>query len=299
VEAVTKQRKRIININREELWALTSFCGDKEAFSAVHFRINGRAQLEAASSDGKCSIQCVGKASGCDAGEWAIDCAYLEQCKMSLGKGQSLAIELSKTGVEDALIIDAESGDTISTVKWHREAASTQLSFGEVVRGLKIPSDKNHSGSWAAIDPQIFGRLTRVKVATDDCPVTIYPPKDPSSLVYFEARSEHGHWKGAIVPEKVLGPGEEADEPEEEDEGAPGRSDRQTRLDLADRAKAKPKDEAEDVDDEDDGIIDDEEAEQLKAQQEATSDEPELETSKRKRKVKPSQMKSKKKGRGK
>jgi hypothetical protein len=292
VEAVTKSKKRIINISREELWALNSFCGDKEAFSAVHFRINGRAQLEAASSDGKCSIQCVAKAAGCEAGEWAIDCAYLEQCKMSLAKGQSLAIELSASGVEDALIIDTESGDTISTVTWHREAASTQLSFGEVVKGLKIPSDKNHQGSWAAIDPAIFARLQRVKVATDDCPVTIYPPKDPGALVYFEARSEHGHWKGAIVPEKVLGPGEEADEPEDEDEGAPGRNDRQTRLDLADRTKPKAKD--------DDGIISDEEAERLKAEQSGEAPEPELETAKprKTKRVKPSQMKPKK-GRGK
>lgn len=280
MEAVTKSKKRIINISREELWALNSFCGDKEAFSAVHFRINGRAQLEAASSDGKCSIQCVAKAAGCEAGEWAIDCAYLEQCKMSLAKGQSLAIELSASGVEDALIIDTESGDTISTVTWHREAASTQLSFGEVVKGLKIPSDKNHQGSWAAIDPAIFARLQRVKVATDDCPVTIYPPKDPGALVYFEARSEHGHWKGAIVPEKVLGPGEEADEPEDEDEGAPGRNDRQTRLDLADRAKAEAKTDA------GDGTEDDDSGEDGEAEA--------VEPAKRHRKVKASQMRPKK-----
>lgn len=290
-----------IEINREELWALLSFTSEKEEFSAVHFRVNGRAKLEAAATDGKRSVECIAKAEKAEPGEWAIDAAFLEKCRSALGKDESLIIELTKSGLKDARVVNMESGDTICPIGWNREAASTQMSMSGIVAGLKLPDDKNHVGSWVAIDPEVLRGLTRVKVATDGCPITLWPPKDPNSTLFFEATGEAGHWKGAIVPETVLGPGEEADEPADEDDDAPGRNDRQTRLDLADRAKAPKAKAEEEPDDEDDGVIDDEEAEQLKAQQ-AETDEPELATAKphKQRKVKPSQMRPKaKKGRGK
>jgi hypothetical protein len=294
VEAINKGTRRRAHFNREELWALLSFTGKGDQYGVVHLRINGRAALEAGATDGKRAVECIGKAKDCAAGEWAIDSAYLEQCRAALKKGEALVLELTDKGIGAALIVDAESGDTISTINWNREAANTQITMREIVGDLKVPKDKNHTGSWCAIDPEVLRGLTRVRVATDGMPVTIYPPSEPTAPLYFEARAETGHWKGSVVPEAVLGPGDGRDEPDDEDDGAPGNSAnaRQTRLDLADRAKV-PKADA------DDGIIEDAEAERLKAEQ-AGDDEPELETSKRKRtaKVKPSQMKPKK-GRGK
>lgn len=232
--------KKGIEINREELWALLSFTGGGEQHSCVHFRVNGSSKLEAASTDGKRSVECVAKADGAVPGEWAIDSEFLELCRHACDAPEkSILIRLSSAGVRDAHVVD-EAGEMIAPIGWHRAAASSQVTMTEVVRGLKVPNDSGYQGTWCAIDPAAALRgLTRVRVATDDCPVTIYPPSEPTAPLYFECRSERGHWKGAIVPEKVIGPGEEADEPEDEDEGAPGRNDRQTRLDLADKANAK------------------------------------------------------------
>jgi hypothetical protein len=189
-------------------------------------------------------------------------------------------LELTDKGIGAALIVDSESGDTISTINWNREAANTQITMREIVGGLKVPNDKNHTGSWCAIDPEVLRGLTRVRVATDGMPVTIYPPSDPTAPLYFEARSETGHWKGSVVPEAVLGPGDGREEEPDEDEGAPGRNDRQTRLDLADRAKAEAKTDA------GDGTEDDDSGEDGEAEA--------VEPAKRHRKVKASQMRPKK-----
>jgi hypothetical protein len=293
VEAINKGTKRRAHFNREELWALLSFTGDGDQYGVVHLRINGRSALEAAATDGKRAVECVGKAKDCAAGEWAIDAAYLEQCRSALTKGEALVLELTDKGIGAALIVDSESGDTISTINWNREAANTQITMREIVGGLKVPNDKNHTGSWCAIDPEVLRGLTRVRVATDGMPVTIYPPSDPTAPLYFEARSETGHWKGSVVPEAVLGPGDGREEEPDEDEGAPGRNDRQTRLDLADRAKSKPKAEG------DDGIVPDDYDPEAGEGSNDTP-EPELETAKprKTKRVKPSQMKPKK-GRGK
>ncbi len=242
--------KKGIEINREELWALLSFTGDSEQHSCVHFRVNGSAKLEAAATDGKRSVECVAKADNAVPGEWAIDAEFLELCRHACDAPEkSILIRLSSAGVRDAHVVD-ESGEMIAPLGWHRAAASSQVTMTEVVGGLRVP-----------IDPaDVLRGLSRVRVASDDCPITIYPPAEPSTPLFFECRSDRGHWKGAFVPEKVVGPGEEADEPEQADEGAPGRKDRQTRLDLADRAKAAPKDDS-------DPVIDDEEADRLKAEQ--------------------------------
>lgn len=232
--------KKGIEINREELWALLSFTGDTEQHSCVHFRVNGSAKLEAAATDGKRSVECVAKADNAVPGEWAIDAEFLELCRHACDAPEkSILIRLSSAGVRDAHVVD-ESGEMIAPLGWHRAAASSQVTMTEVVGGLRVPNDAGYRGSWCAIDPaDVLRGLSRVRVASDDCPITIYPPAEPSTPLFFECRSDRGHWKGAFVPEKVVGPGEEADEPEQADEGAPGRNDRQTKLDLADRAKAK------------------------------------------------------------
>jgi hypothetical protein len=122
-----------------------------------------------------------------------------------------------------------------------------------------------------------------VRVAADDCPITIYPPSEPTAPLHFECRSERGHWKGAVVTERVLGPGEENDEPPDEDEGAPGRKNKNWQLDLADKFRANREAEeakaaaGEGATEDGDAVISDEEAARLKAEQ----DEP-LPTQKKK-----------------
>jgi len=270
--------KKGIEINREQLWALLSFCGEGEHHACVHFRINGSGKLEAAATSGKRSVEAIAKAEGGATGEWAIDSAFLEKCRLSMvGDGETLLIRLTPKGLTDAWIVEAKTGKMIAPIGWNREAATTQVTMTDIVSGLRVPDDKNHTGSWCAFDPEHLRGLTRVRVATEGCPITFYPPTEPTAPMHFEAVGKDGtRWRGAILPEKVLGPGQEADEPPEADEGAPGRSDRQVKLDLKARA-AKPR---EDDAGGDDGIIEDEDAERMKAEQAASA--PTLSTQKKK-----------------
>jgi len=263
MRATSKGQINRIELSREELWALLSFAGDSEHYSVVHFRVNGRAKLEAAATDGKRSVEAIGKAEGAAAGEWAIDSDFLEKCRASVDKDESLVLELTEKGVRDALVVDTVSGDTICRLGWKREVANTQMSLGEIVTGLKIPTDKRHTGSWCAIDPEVLRGLTRIRVATDGCPVTLYPPSDPTGPLFFEARCDAAHYRGAIMPERVLGPGDEADEPEEDaPPGAPAPQQQSlfgakpAKGAKAGKGKAASA-EAEPDEDEDDGIVDD------------------------------------------
>jgi hypothetical protein len=266
-----KATQKGIEINREELWALLEFTGDSEEHSAVHFRVNGSAKLEVAATNGKRSVECIAKADKAEPIEIAIDSDYLEKCRVALDKGQSLLIEVGAKGVKNVAVIDTKSGDKIIPVlSWHRDAASTQLTLTSIAKELKLPKDANWMGSWVAFDPVALNPLDRIKVATNGCPITLWPPKDPGSALQFEARSESGHWKASILPERVIAPGDEREKEDEDD--APGRNDRQARLDLADRAKSKPK--AENGEDAD-------------APPKLATEKP-----KRERRVKPSQMKA-------
>ena len=236
--------KKGIEINREELWALLAFTGDGEQHSCVHFRVNGSAKLEAAATDGKRSVECVGKSEKAPVGEWSVDAEFLELCRNACDEPEkSILIMLTEDGVKGAHVVGPD-GKMIAPLGWHRAASTSQVTMTDVITGLQVPSNANHTGFWCAIDPAgVLKGLSRVRVAADDCPITIYPPSDPTSPLHFECRSDRGHWKGAIVPEKVIGPGSEADEPPQPGEGAPGRPDRQTRLDLAERTNAAPTEE--------------------------------------------------------
>lgn len=246
--------KKGIEINREELWALLSFCGEGEHHACVHFRVNASGKLEAASTTGRRYVEAIGKADGAATGQWPIDSDFLEKCRRALeSSDERLLIELTSAGLKGAKIVDSTSGKMKCPIGWNREAATTQLTLPDIVALLDVPQDANHTGTWTAFDPEVLAPLNRVKVATDGCPITWYPPKMPEAPMHFEAVAKDGtSWRGAIVPEKVIGPGREADEPPKPDEGAPGRKDRQVTLDLAAKAKEpKPEKPA------DDGIVDD------------------------------------------
>lgn len=222
MRATAKGQLTRAEFTRVELWALLSFAGTSEHYSVLHLRVNGQAKLQAAATDGRRSVEAVGNADKAVAGEWAIDAVFLETCRKAIGKDQALVLELQKSGVKDALVVDATGGDTICRLGWTREIADTQMSLGEIVTGLQIPTSKRHTGSWCAIDPCVLKPLERIRVATDKCPITLYPPTDPLAPLFFEARSDAAHWRGAILTERVLGPGDEADEPEEDPKpGAP------------------------------------------------------------------------------
>jgi hypothetical protein len=241
-----------IHLSKAEVWTLLAFTGDGAMHSVVHFRVGGAGKFAAGASDGTRSVYAQGKADkGATKGKWSLDREFLELARSSL-KEPEHALRIEPVGPNKSLprayIVDAETGEPISHSEWHRPAQEEkQLTLEKIAEGIPIPDDKGYRGSWAAIDPFALGPLRRLSIAVDKQPITIYPPETEQQPIRFEVRSETGHWTGSIVTERVLGPGEERDEPEAEDDDAPGRDDRQTRMDLADRAKSGT----------DDGIVDD------------------------------------------
>jgi hypothetical protein len=186
---------------------------------------------------------------------------------------ESLRIDmLGPEGKPRIYVIETESGDEGPFVEDdHETELDAQLTLAAILEGIQVPDDKNYTGSWCAFDPEAFTPLKRLKVAVDGQPLTQYPPATPTQAWTFEVMHETGHWKCAVLPEKVIGPGGEREEPPAPNEGNPGdpANTRQARLDLDAQANAKP----------DDGIISDEEAERLRVEQ----SQPPLATQKPKR----------------
>jgi 5-methylcytosine-specific restriction enzyme A len=260
-----------ITVNREEIWALLSGAGESDQDAVVFFRINGRAKLEAVASNGKVCIEAIGDAKGAHPGEWQIDSAFLEKCRLLIkGKDEVAVLEVTTDGeIDHASIVHKESGDElIPSVNWHRRCASSQVKLSSLITGLKLPDDKHYVGSWFAVDPRVFAILERVRVASEDCPVTVFgpPPGSPHAPVLFAATGDKVSWKGSIVPEKVLAPGGERDEPEPDPALGKGRSaDRQLDLEQHAKDKAAKQRAAARGETDDDMVIDDEEADKLKA----------------------------------
>jgi hypothetical protein len=272
-----------IHLSKAEVWTLLAFTGEGAMHSVVHFRVGGGGKLAAGASDGKRSVHAQAKAEkGAAKGKWSLDREFLEIARSSL-KEPEHALCIQPVGpnkdLPRAYIVDAETGDEITHSEWHRPAhEEKQLTLDQISEGIVLPDDRGYRGSWCAIDPFALGPLRRMSIAVEKQPITIFPPETEAQPLRFEVRSESAHWTGSILTERVLGPGEERDEPEA-NEGAPGTeaNARQTRMDLADRTKASS----------DDGIVDDDYA------GEDGDAPPKLATEKPKRQlVKPSQMKA-------
>lgn len=271
-----------IHLSKAEVWTLLAFTGEGAMHSVVHFRVGGGGKFAAGASDGKRSVFAEAKAEkGATKGKWSLDREFLEIARSSL-KEPEHALCIQPVGpnkdLPRAYIVDAETGDEITHSEWHRAAhEEKQLTLDQISEGIVIPDDRGYRGSWCAIDPAALGPLRRLSLAVEKQPVTVFPPETEAQPLRFEVRHEAGHWTGSILTERVLGPGEERDEPEEKDAGAPGAeaNARQTRMDLADRTN-------------DSGIVDDD------YEGEGDDPPPKLATEKpkRERKVKPSQMKA-------
>jgi hypothetical protein len=245
--------KHGIFLNKPEIAALLVFTGDGDAYSVVHFQVGGSGKLKVGATDGRKSVECTAKATDAVQGEWAVDREFLDKRRRAMdGATELMRLEIGAGGsVLRIALVSKENGDEKEGSKWSRDAASTQISLSKIEKDLKAPRSRDHQGSWCAFDPDEVSRcLRRLKIATDNCPITEWPPKAPDQLKHYECSGNGGRWVAAFKPVDVVAPGDRSDEPEDEDEGAPGRNDRQAKLDLADRAKAKAKGD-------DGGIVDD------------------------------------------
>lgn len=247
-----KATKQGIEINKTELGTLLYFAGKADS-AAVKFRIDAKGKLFASATDGKRGVECESAANDAVKGEWLVPSPYLEMVRRGLNMNRTEALlPVNAKGLNHAVVRNAISRAEQQEVVDKTSGTSTQVSMESLHRLVK---DAPLSGTWFAIVPKQINRaLDMVSKATNDCPVTVYPPSEPTGHVLFEATGDGGTWRGKLQPAAVLEPGARAaaaadgddeDEDEDDDNDEP----------LFNRGGAgKP--EAAAADDNDDGIVD-------------------------------------------
>ena len=199
-----------IELTKRELNALLAFTGDQEAHAVVHFRIKG-AELFAGSTGNQKSVLCEATNEGADDGEWAVPREYLQGLAALCQEGSAKVpasicrLIIRKTQLAEAHIVDLESGKKLREDKWHKNAASTQVSIDGIT--LMIPKPDRLTGSWFGVVRGQLGVLDKVSAAADKCPVSIFPPVDNLGGVIFEATGVGGTWRGLFSPVPTQGPG--------------------------------------------------------------------------------------------
>lgn len=241
-----KASKQGIEVSKAELSALLFFAGKADS-AVVKFRVDAKGKLVVGATDGKRAAECEATAGDHERGEWTVPGDYLELLRRGANKGRTdVLLKVDAKGLRHALLVGAASRDPAQEVVDKKNGTSTQVSMEslhKLVKGVQL------SGSWFAIVPKHVNKaLDVICKAADGCPVTLYPPQEPTEHVLFEASSEAGRWRGKLQPAVVEAPGGEADEPEEEpDEPLFGRGKNARAADESD-------DEAEG---DDSGIVDD------------------------------------------
>jgi hypothetical protein len=245
--------KQGIEISKAELGALLFFAGGATKEGVVKFKVGASAKLTACASDGKRAVECEADAGDCITGEWAVPASFLETLRRGINKGKTEAVIVVKdTGLKHALLRGAASKDKQIAIEDESNGTSTQLSMPQIHAMVKRPELE---GSWFAILPKNLNRaIDVVHKAADSCPITVYPPKEATDAIRFEASCEGGRWRGTLPTAAVVAPGDEAEEDDEDE--APGRQPRQQALPGTDE-EADDDDDAEEGDGDASGIVDD------------------------------------------
>src|SRR5215207_959387 len=223
-----------VEVSKAELGALLFFAGGATKDGVVKFRVGGSGKIVACSTDGKLAVECEATAGDADTGEWAVPAGFLETVRRGINKGKTEAILVfTPQGLKHALLRGAASKDKQVAFEDETAGTSTQLSIAQVHNMVKRPELQ---GSWFAILPKNLNRaIDVVHKAADNCPITVYPPKENTDALRFEASCEGGRWRGSLPTAAVSRPGEEADD-SDEDETPPGTPAKQTRLPHTEKA---------------------------------------------------------------
>lgn len=249
-----------IDIGGRVIDALLAFAGDDEERNRVFFKVKGKKVLAAATAKDR-ALEIEGSAEeGAEEGEWPIEAGFLRNVGAMTVNGSKKVpavvarLLCERTGVSTADLVVQSSGKKVDTVQHHAEMpANQQLTFGKIKKTIDIDVDKK--GGWFPLDRRFFAPLGLVSMAAEKCPISFFPSSDEQGPIKFEAKSEGLRFRGILIPPAVEGPGEQAVEPEDDDDDA---EDRQPGLFAQKEGKA-----GEDEKEEGDGIISDDEAKEL------------------------------------
>lgn len=203
-----------IELTSAELRALIAFTSTDERFAWAHFSVH-QDKLRATATDGTRAIEAHAEAEeDAVAGEWYITREFLDTCRRTLQKGELCELKVTKVGLKRAVITDTVTGEQRSTITSPKEVSSTQMTIEAVRNSTRV--ERRLSGSWFAVQAQYLKDVAIVSAACGGKPVTVYPPLDSLSPLCFEASGYEGRWCGVVMPVRVIGPGDEAAEADEE-----------------------------------------------------------------------------------
>ena len=212
--------KNGIEVTKPELTALLTFAGTKEGTDGIYFGIRRpRGPLVANATDGKRALEITTESDSDNhvVGEWHVARAFLEGCSKILDAEGICILLVTSSGLRKARIMDVESLAERATVSWHEEAASTQItmdSLSQLITQAQLLA--SHRGSWFALQGRYLAEMLCVSRACNKAPISLYPPPDALSPMYFEATSDSSRWRGVIMPVRVREPGGALDD---EDDG--------------------------------------------------------------------------------
>jgi hypothetical protein len=263
-----------IDIGSGALHALVAFAGDTEDQARIFFRVKGK-KVHAAATSKNFALEIEGTAAeGAQPGEWPVHKKFLADLSKCTTDGSAKVpariarLIIDREGIKRANFIFRESGEHDGG---HDNAEALppnkQLSFGIIHKTISVDFDVN-TGSWFPLHKKQLTALSAVySAAGKNVPVSFVSGGDHMSPVGFEAKNDDFVLRGILVPPAVLGPGKalvDGDDDDTDDEGDD--DDQQPELPGV-NAKGG-----------DDAIIEDEEADRIKAAQK----HPPLATEKRK-----------------
>jgi hypothetical protein len=269
-----------IDISSSALAVLVAFAGDNADQAQAFFKVKGGKLLAAATSK-RFAIELEGKA-GKDAenGEWPVHKSFLaDLAKVTVdGSPKVPAIHarllLERTGVSKSDLIVKETG------VWHGSHQSAvvlpekrQLSFKQIHDTITVDFDSPGPASWFPLEKKAHRALSAVYAAVPkNTPVGVIAGKDADSAVGFQAQADGFVIRGIIMPPAVQGPGKavtEDDDEEDEEEGGSAEARTGNLFERRPITADEPLAEDGGRTSDDDPVIDDEEAERIKREQQS------------------------------
>lgn len=274
-----------IDVSSSALAVLVAFAGDNADQAQAFFKVAGSGKgkkLLAASTSKRFSVELEGTAApDAEAGEFPVHKSFLaDLAKVTVdGSPKVPAIVarllLERTGVSKADLIVKETG---ARSGGHDSAVvlpeNRQLTFKQIHDTINVDFDAQGGASWFPLERKAHRALSAVyAAAAKNTPVSIVAGRDQDAPVGFQAKGDGFVIRGIIMPPAVQGPGEALEDPEDDDGDGDGESAEGRTGDLFGRS-GKPRADEPLVEDggrsgDDDPVIDDEEAERIKREQQA------------------------------
>ena len=196
--------KEGIRLKKPEAVALLAYAAkpkdkDRPHLAVVHFLIEGD-RCWAYATNGHRAIECDGESDGKHhGGEWLVDRKFLDDAAKVVSGNNTLLLCFSGASLTHASVRD-EMDAEVKNFGWPGDAASSQRSFPEVRKIIKIPEHKKRA-KCVTLSSEYMADLKKVALAANRTGIDLYPPEKPDAPLYFRVQADVSTtWTGVIMP---------------------------------------------------------------------------------------------------